>query len=598
MGPAEVRRRVSDPHGRLCVVYSVPLRTSPADPGLVDVQDLDARGEPLGPPRTHAPWPGLLAREPNGRSGEPSPPPVTRWVWDDTNLWYPAALAAGRRIERAHDLRLSRAILRRSTLTVGTPLARAPRDAWDQMHPVPTAPVPGLDRPDALFDLGDRRAVSPPDPVGELHRQLEAVATSSGAGRLRLLLAAESAGALVAAEMSHAGLPWREDLHDAMLTGVLGTRPPLGLRPARLEALAEQVRTALDAPALNPDSGPELLKALEYAGVGVKSTRKWDLERVDHPVVAPLLEYKKLSRLLTANGWNWLDTWVRGGRFRPEYVVGGVVTGRWAANGGGALQLPHQVRSAVVADPGWKLVVADAAQLEPRVLAGLSGDLVMAEAGRGGDMYQGIVDAGAVETRAQAKIGMLGAMYGGTTGESGLMLPRLAKAFPRALELVEQAARAGERGEIVTTRLGRSSPPPGSGWEETQGSAYDESASSDAQSRARSQTRAWGRFTRNFVVQGTAAEWALCWMASLRGRLAAMPQARTPGRAPAPFTEQPHMVFFLHDEIIVHAPAELAEQVADEIRAAGTEAGKLLFGDFPVDFPLTVAIVDDYSQAK
>ncbi|TGJ97297.1 bifunctional 3'-5' exonuclease/DNA polymerase, partial [Actinotalea fermentans ATCC 43279 = JCM 9966 = DSM 3133] len=352
------------------------------------------------------------------------------------------------------------------------------------------------------------------------------------------------------------------------------------------------------APALNPDSAPELLKALEYAGVGVKSTRKWDLERVDHPVVAPLLEYKKLSRLLTANGWNWLDTWVRDGRFRPEYVVGGVVTGRWAANGGGALQLPHQVRSAVVADPGWKLVVADAAQLEPRVLAGLAGDLVMAEAGRGGDMYQGIVDTGAVETRAQAKIGMLGAMYGGTTGESGRMLPRLAKAFPRALDLVEQAARAGERGEIVTTRLGRSSPPPGSGWDETQGSAYDESASSDAQSRARSQTRAWGRFTRNFVVQGTAAEWALCWMASLRGRLAAMPRAATPGLAPAPFTEQPHMVFFLHDEIIVHTPAELAEQVADEIRAAGAEAGKLLFGDFPVDFPLTVAIVDDYSQAK
>ncbi|RXR26095.1 bifunctional 3'-5' exonuclease/DNA polymerase [Oerskovia turbata] len=600
---------MSDPHGRLRGVYSVPLRTSSADPGVVDVEDLDPQGGRLHPAPRRTTWPGAVREQTVPPTPSPAvaatttgapqaETPTTRWVWDDTNLWYPAALAAGLRVERAHDLRLTRAILRRSVLTTGTPLTQGPRDAWDDMHPVPTAPVPGVERPDALFDLGDRRAVTPPDPVGELRRQLEAVATSSGPGRLRLLIAAESAGALVAAEMSHAGLPWREDLHDAMLTGILGARPPLGLRPARLEALAERVRAALDAPALNPDSAPELLKALEYAGVGVKSTRKWDLERVDHPVVAPLLEYKKLSRLLTANGWNWLDTWVRDGRFRPEYVVGGVVTGRWAANGGGALQLPHQVRSAVVADPGWKLVVADAAQLEPRVLAGLAGDLVMAEAGRGGDMYQGIVDTGAVETRAQAKIGMLGAMYGGTTGESGRMLPRLAKAFPRALDLVEQAARAGERGEIVTTRLGRSSPPPGSGWDETQGSAYDESASSDAQSRARSQTRAWGRFTRNFVVQGTAAEWALCWMASLRGRLAAMPRAATPGLAPAPFTEQPHMVFFLHDEIIVHTPAELAEQVADEIRAAGAEAGKLLFGDFPVDFPLTVAIVDDYSQAK
>ena len=31
--------------------------------------------------------------------------------------------------------------------------------------------------------------------------------------------------------------------------------------------------------------------------------------------------------------------------------------------------------------------------------------------------------------------------------------------------------------------------------------------------------RAWGRFTRNFVVQGTGAEWALCWLADLRNRL-------------------------------------------------------------------------------
>ena len=42
------------------------------------------------------------------------------------------------------------------------------------------------------------------------------------------------------------------------------------------------------------------------------------------------------------------------------------------------------------------------------------------------------------------------------------------------------------------------------------------------QRRARSQARDWGRFTRNFVVQGTAAEWALCWLADLRRRLRAL----------------------------------------------------------------------------
>ena len=82
------------------------------------------------------------------------------------------------------------------------------------------------------------------------------------------------------------------------------------------------------------------------------------------PAIEPLLAFKKLSRLHAANGWAWLDAWVKDGRFQPEYVVGGVVSGRWASRGGGALQIPRQIRGAVHADPGHKLIVADASQLE------------------------------------------------------------------------------------------------------------------------------------------------------------------------------------------------------------------------------------------
>ena len=57
-------------------------------------------------------------------------------------------------------------------------------------------------------------------------------------------------------------------------------------------------------------------------------------------------------------------------------------------------------------------------------------------------------------------------------------------------------------------------------------------------------------------------------------------------------------MFFLHDEVIVHAPAALADAVAAAVREAAAEAGRLLFGDFPVDFPLSVAVVEDYAQAK
>jgi DNA polymerase-1 len=519
-----------------------------------------------------------------------------RWVWPDTRLWYPHLLEAGVRVDRCVDLQLSHTILRMSTLSSDSELARSPLSAWDAASALDEEPAAS---PATLFDLEteDGRESAEESTAGELGAvdefllQREAVARSTASGRLRLLLAAESAGALIAAEMRFAGLPYSAERHDRLLTELLGPRPSTGARPAVLDALVGEIRRELDSPSLNPDSPPELLRTLNRAGILATSTRSWELREVEHPVIEPLLRYKKLSRLMTANGWTWLDAWIEDGRFHPDYVPGGVVTGRWATRGGGALQLPRQVRGAVVADEGWKLVVADAAQLEPRILTGLSYDTAMAAAGRGKDLYEGIVASGAVEQRAQAKVAMLGAMYGATTGESGRLMPRLKRAFPRAVKLVEDAARAGERGEIVTSRLGRSSPKPGQSWHEAQSAASDSDSTAADERRARTQARDWGRFTRNFVVQASAAEWALCWMADLRQRLIALSPESSLG-------DGPHLVYFLHDEVIVHAPEELADAAALAVRASAEQAGRLLFGDFTVEFPVTAAIVDDYAQAK
>ncbi|HEV7185495.1 MAG TPA: bifunctional 3'-5' exonuclease/DNA polymerase [Leifsonia sp.] len=513
-----------------------------------------------------------------------------RWVWSDTKVWYPRLLAAGVRVARCVDLQLSHTILRMSALSAESRLARSPSGAWDAASPFqdepPVAAATLFD-----FDLPEPADASDLRPLDEFRAQQDAVAGSTSPGRLRLLLAAESAGALIAAEMRSAGLPYSAEVHDALLTGLLGARPRAGARPAVLESLVGEIREALESPSVNPDSPPDLLRALNRAGLIVTSTRSWELRKLEHPVIDPLLRYKKLSRLLTANGWSWLDAWIGDGRFRPDYIPGGVVTGRWATRGGGALQLPRQVRAAVVADPGWKLVVADAAQLEPRILTGLAGDTAMADAGRGKDLYEGIVASGAVEERAHAKVAMLGAMYGATTGESGRLMPRLTRAFPDAVRLVEEAARAGERGEVVTSRLGRSSPRPGAGWLAAQSAASAADSTEADERRARSQAREWGRFTRNFVVQASAAEWALCWMAELRNRLAEL----SPGTR---LEAGPHLVYFLHDEVIVHTPAELAAQTAEAVVAAAAQAGRLLFGDFPVDFPVVAAVADSYAEAK
>jgi len=538
---------------------------------------------------------------------------LVRWVWADTARIYPVVLRGNLRVARCHDLRLCHVILRNSELTGGSVLANAPAGRWDAPAEAAREPAAGA----TLFemDLGaaeddpaahGQAGPAPDDALAEFQAQLTAIRTCAEPGRLRLLLAAESVGALIAAEMQFAGLPWRSAIHDSLLTAELGPRVAAGIRPARLEELADRIRAALGDRAVNPDSPPELLKALNRAGLSVATTRAWELEKLDHPVIEPLLRYKKLSRLLAANGWYWMESWIIDDRFHPEYLPGGVVTGRWATRGGGALQLPRQIRGAVVADRGWSFVVADAAQLEPRILAALSTDTAMAAAGRGTDLYAGIVASGVVETRAHAKVAMLGAMYGATSGESGRLLPRLARAYPRALALTETAARAGERGDVVSTRLGRSSPRPGPGWQDDQARASEAGATAADERRARSQARDWGRFTRNFIVQGSAAEWALCWMAEIRKGLIALAAPPAPGRDGAgqgsttrgEFEREPHLVFFLHDEVIVHTPAALAEDVARIVTEAAGVAGRLLFGDFPVDFPLTCVVVDSYADAK
>jgi DNA polymerase-1 len=92
-------------------------------------------------------------------------------------------------------------------------------------------------------------------------------------------------------------------------------------------------------------------------------------------------------------------------------------------------------------------------------------------------------------------------------------------------------------------------------------------------------------------VQGTAAEWALCWMATVRRSLHEL-------GGDAWLLRAPHLVFFMHDEIVVHSPAAMTDAVVEAVQAAAVEAGRLLFGGTPVEFPLSVAVVDNYGQAK
>ncbi|MGW0509422.1 bifunctional 3'-5' exonuclease/DNA polymerase [Streptomyces olivaceoviridis] len=555
---------------------------APAEDEGVDVAPLGPDGLPAGPVR----------RESDLAAAVRSRPEVTRWVWRSTPEVYPRLLATGVRVERCYDIEDAETLLLGHEGRYGEPRSAAAALARLRGGPVPPDPPQRAADPSAqssLFEpVGSRLPL--PDLLAVYADQVRRHEKTAHPDRMRLLTAAESAGMLVAAEMNHAGLPWSAEVHRELLHDLLGERYAGGGEPRRLAELADEVSAAFGR-RVRPDLPADVIKAFAQAGIKVKSTRRWEIQSVDHPAVEPLLEYKKLYRIWVAHGWSWLQDWVRDGRFRPEFLAGGTVTGRWVTNGGGALQIPKVIRRAVVADPGWRLVVADADQMEPRVLAAISRDPGLMEvAGRESDLYQSVSDRAFSGDRNQAKLAVLGAIYGQTSGDGLKNLAALRRRFPKAVAYVDEAARAGEEGRLVRTWLGRTCPPVARAGEDAAeeagipiGEEEPEGQTGWGPGSASTGSRARGRFARNFVVQGSAADWALLLLAALRRACAAL---------------KAELVFFQHDEVIVHCPAEEADAVVQAIRESAALAGRLTFGDTPVRFPFTTAVVRCYADAK
>ena len=85
-------------------------------------------------------------------------------------------------------------------------------------------------------------------------------------------------------------------------------------------------------------------------------------------------------------------------------------------------------------------------------------------------------------------------------------------------------------------------------------------------------------------MQGSAADWARVWLSGVRRDLFGIAGAE--------------LVLFQHDELVVHAPAEHAEQVAHVVVAAAEAARTLVFPGATVATPVTSAIVSCYADAK
>jgi DNA polymerase I len=465
--------------------------------------------------------------------------------------------------------------------------------AWASLHGLTdTMPAAG---PLDLFGVGEGDASDPVAPDGHLRPEWVsdgwsdsperiarwAAMALSVAGQQQAALAdrpmavatarCESTAELLCAELCADGLPMDRTVAEQVLATLIGPRPhseaeAVALRAARdaevLRHVPAGVTTDLRSPA-------QVRSLLARVGVDVPDTRAWRLRdmRDSHPLVGALLEWRKAERIATTYGYAWLDTHLGAdSRLRGEWTGSDGAAGRMTASAG-LHNMPAALRPAVVAADGHVFVRADLGQIEPRVLAAVSGDQALLAAARSDDLYAPVAAQLGLD-RPVAKVAVLGAMYGQTTGHGAQALRRLNATYPVAMAYLDAADRAGRAGRDLRTYGGRLialAPAP------------------DQEPRSSSRVAAYGRYARNAMIQGAAAELFKMWAVIVRARCAHL-GAR--------------IVLCLHDELLVHSPREHAETMSRLVDECLREAAQRWAPGCGVRFISDTTIVRSWSDAK
>jgi DNA polymerase-1 len=518
-----------------------------------------------------------------------------RWVWWE-RATADALVEGGVSVARCWD------VLTVHRLLHGGWRASVP-ELWAWLHDLPVDSLPAMGQLGLLDWRGDAgdEAGGPDQPV-RVDGHLRPEWTSGGwtstpdrvaswarlaltaAQRQRLRLAArsdpdrtlstarsESAAEFLCAELTAHGLPFEVAEAERIIADAIGPRPSGSADAARAQRERDELvlRHVGAVPAVDLRNPADVRTMLRRVGVDVPNTRAGRLEpyRDSHPVVDALLAWRKAERIATTYGYRWLDEHVVDGRLRGAWTSSDGAAGRMTASAG-LHNLPADLRSAVAAERGCVLVRADLGQIEPRVLAAVSGDAALIAATGDDDLYQPVASRLQV-TRDVAKVAVLAAMYGATTGTSAQALHGLERAYPTAMAVLEQAAAAGRAGEDVYTVGGRRVRM----W-------VDESVAGDID-RARRVAAARGRFARNALIQGAAAEFFKVWAVTVRARTAALGA---------------EIVLCLHDELLVHCPADVSHDVSKAVARALTEASTRWSPHRDVRFVADLSVVSRWSE--
>ena len=296
---------------------------------------------------------------------------------------------------------------------------------------------------------------------------------------------------------------------------------------------------------------------------GAWSTSADVLEAIDHPVVEPILRYRKLTKLdsVYIEGLSKLvdDT----GRVHTTFDQTAAVTGRISSLEPNLQNIPvrseegREIRKAFIAKEDWLLLDADYSQIELRVLAHLSGDPAMQDAFiKGQDIhtrtaaevnnvpFENVTPA----MRRSAKAVNFGIVYGisgfGLARNIGVSL-READAYiatyferyPMVKDFMDECVRTAYARGYVETMFGR------------------RRQLHELKSPNRNVRNFGERAAMNMPVQGTAADIIKLAMVRVYGDLREKKY-------------QSRLILQVHDELVVECPRGEVEAVAELIRSA------------------------------
>lgn len=331
------------------------------------------------------------------------------------------------------------------------------------------------------------------------------------------------------------------------------------------------------------------------------SAEALEAHRGSDPLVDALLKYADLNKLhstyvvpylggqvvRTTGGRSKLenkDSLLINNRIHCDFVQHGAETGRFSSRNPNLQNVPSPktdhgkaIRNLFRAPVGYKLVVADYSQIEPRVIASFSKDPIMVDNYKnGGDIYTAVGKEMSVD-RSAGKVLVLAMSYGVgpdkisrqigcTKQEAKDLLDRFSERFSsintyRTKVLVSTKKLGSKEKPVpyVTTILGRRRYLPNI-------------TSSDSFERASAERQAF-----NTKIQGSAADIIKLAMV----------------RAHSLIPKESKLILTVHDEIVTLAPDHLVDETVEAIRTA-------MEGITMLDVPLVadIKVVERWGEAK